>query len=127
MLLALSPISVFADIIGETDQEVQAIADPVLDNILVGFEQTQYEIYARDFDATLKEAVSERKFIETDQWVDNTLGSLESKEYLGFLSQANMTIILWKGKFAINENDVLIKLIMSKRGDDYVVTGLWFQ
>jgi len=55
------------------------------------------------------------------------LGKYKSKEYLGFLNQERYTIVLWKGKFAESNNDILIKLVLSKRQDKTVVVGLWFQ
>ena len=116
-----------ADIIAQNNEEVKSIAEPVLDNILSGFELNEYEVYARDFDATLREAVSQQKFKETKAWLDQALGPCLDKEYLGYLNQGQMTVVLWKGKFNRTENDVLIKLVMSKRGAEYFVTGLWFQ
>lgn len=126
-IIACLAIPCGADVIGDNDAEVKTIAEPVLENILEGFKVNDYITYSRDFDATLKEAISEDKFYQTDKWFDNTLGPLVSKEYLGFLKQGEMTVILWKGKFEYSENDVLIKLVMSRRDDGCVVTGLWFQ
>lgn len=55
------------------------------------------------------------------------VGKYQDKQYLGFLNQQRYTIVLWKGKFAESKDDILIKLVLSKRQDRTVVVGLWFQ
>ena len=124
-LLASLPLS--ADVIGKTDTEVSKVAEPILDNILEAFRTGDYEQYCRDFDNTLKESVSEKKFRQVREWLQNTLGKYQYKKYLGFSKKGRMSVVLWKAKFDKSEDDVLIKLVVSKRGDKYLVTGLWFQ
>ena len=116
-----------AEVIGTTDKEVQAIAEPALDGILKGLKTGNYAEYSKDFDDTLKEAVPEDRFVKVRGQIDNNLGYCESKTYLGFLQKGPTTVILWKGKFSKTGDDHLIKLIMSKRGNKDLVTGLWFQ
>jgi hypothetical protein len=55
------------------------------------------------------------------------LGKYQSRTYLGFLQKGNFTVVLWRGRFSASDDDVLIKLVLSKRGDKVLVTGLWFQ
>ena len=116
-----------ADPIGTTNEEVQTIAAPILDTILEGFKSNNYAKYSQYFDDTLKEAISEKKFIEVDAQIENSIGSCQTREYLGYLVKTRMTVALWKGRFDKSDDDVLIKLVISKRGDKYLVTGLWFQ
>ena len=119
--------STFAGMIGKTNEEVRAIAEPILDNILEGFKTDDYVKYSRDLDDTLKETISENKFLETDRQIESSIGNYQSREYLGFLTKGQMTMVLWKGRFDRSVDDVLIKLVVSKRKDRYLVTGLWFQ
>ena len=127
MIGALSLCPSHAEVIGTTDQEVRTIAKPVLENMLEGFKTNNYATYSRDFDATLKEAMTEKKFHAIDGQIENSIGNCETTEYIGFLTKGKMTLILWKAKFDKSESDVLMKLVMSKRGDTYYVTGLWFE
>ena len=127
ILFLVSSPAVLAEVIGETDEEVAAIAEPILDNLLESFSQNNYAQYCRDFDETLKESISEKKFLETDRYFEETLGDYQSREYLGFLAKGKMSLVLWKARYNKSKDDVLIKLVLSKRGDTYFVTGLWFQ
>lgn len=126
-LLLLGATLAQADFIGTSDQQVQALADPVLDNLLAGFNEGNYQKYSRDFDPTLKESLPDEKFKQVRSEILNKIGQYQSRKYLGFLNQNKFTAVLWKGKFAQTTSDVLIKLILSKRGDKVVVVGLLFQ
>lgn len=106
---------------------MRAIGEPILDGILEGFAEDDYVKYSKDFDDMLKESISEKKFLETDSQIRGSIGNYKSREYLGFLVNGEMTVVLWKARFDKSEDDVLIKLVVSKRGDKYPVTGLWFQ
>ena len=116
-----------ADVVGTSDQQVQAAADPILDNLLAGFNEGDYQKYSKDFDPTLKESLPEAKFKQVRSEILQKIGKYQSRKYLGFLNQNQFTVVLWKGKFSDTASDVLIKLVSSKRPDKVVVVGLWFQ
>jgi len=120
-------VPAFARVIGETNEEVRAIVEPILENILEGFETNDYSKYSRDLDDTLRETIPEKKFLEVDRQIQSSIGNYQSREYLGFLTKGQMTMVLWKGRFDGSVDDVLIKLVVSERGEKYLVTGLWFQ
>lgn len=113
--------------VGTSDQEVKAVADPILENLLAGFNQGNYAQYSKNFDETLREAIPEEKFQQVRRELMKKLGSFKSKNYLGFLNQQAHTVVLWKGAFTDTQDDVLLKLVLSKRQDKVVVKGLWFQ
>ena len=112
---------------GKTDKGVRTIAEPILDSILEGFKTSDYAKYSKDFDDTLKEAISQKKVFEVSGQIKSSIGNYQSREYLGFLTKGQMTVVLWKGRFNKSEDDVLIRLVISKRGNKYLVTGPWFQ
>ena len=113
--------------VGTSDQEVKALAEPILENLLAGFNQGNYAQYSKNFDETLREAIPEEKFQQVRRQLMKKLGSFKGKNYLGFLNQQAHTVVLWKGAFTDTQDDVLLKLVLSKRQDKVVVKGLWFQ
>jgi hypothetical protein len=123
--LALSPAA--AGLVGQDDKEVQAVANPILDTVLTGFNNGNYALYSKYFDDTLKDAITEKKFLQVRADILKKIGKYQSRTYLGFLQQANISVALWKGRFSVADGDVLIKLVLSKRGDKVQVVGLWFQ
>ena len=125
--LILLTIPAGADPVGTNDQQVKSIAEPIVDNLLGGFNEGNYKQYSKNFDSAMREAIPEKKFQQVRQDLLKKLGKFQDKKYLGFLNQAPYTIVLWKGKFDKTKNDILIKLVLSKRQDKVFVAGLWFQ
>ncbi len=127
LTLSLTTTIGHTDPIPGTDAEVKAVAGPILDNILEGFKYKDYTKYSRDLDDTVKETVTKEKFPTVCQQVQQQVGVYKSRKYLGSLKKGKMTVVLWKGRFDGTDDDVVIKLVISKRGQKYFVTGLWFQ
>ena len=125
--MVMCAVVVSADVAGSTDKEVRAVAEPMLDTILEGLKTGDYAVFSRDFGDAMKEALNEERFVKTRQQIQQGMGNYRSRKYLGFLNKGGYSIVLWKGRFDGTSDDILIKLVISKRGDRYLVTGLWFQ
>jgi hypothetical protein len=125
VLLALSPAA--AEVAGQNDSEVRTVADPILEMVLTGFNQGDYALYSKFFDDMLKDAITEKKFRQVREDILKKLGKYQSRSYLGFLNKGRTTAVLWRARFSGGDDDVLIKLVLSKRGDKVRVSGLWFQ
>lgn len=116
-----------AAVIGKTDEEVEIIADALLDNVMIGFGDEDYVKYSKDFDQTLKETITSEHFKEIRKDVIERIGNYLYREYLGFLNREAVTIVLWKGVFDKTQDEVLIKMVVSERDGRYLITGLWYQ
>ncbi len=127
LVLFLAVTSAAAAVVAQNDKEVKAVAEPILDTVLSGFNNNDYGSYSKYFDDTLKDAIPPKKFSQVRAEILKKLGKYQSRSYMGFQTQGNFTVALWKGRFSASPNDVLIKLVLSKRGDKVLVTGLWFQ
>ena len=125
--LILLTIPAGADPVGTNDKEIKSLAEPIVDNLLGGFNEGDYAKYSKNFDAAMLEAIPEKKFQQVRQDLLKKLGKFKNKKYLGFLNQGPYTIVLWKGAFSGTKSDILIKLVLSKRQGKVFVAGLWFR
>jgi hypothetical protein len=126
LLCGLAPLAA-ADFVGQDDGQVQAVANPILDTVLKGFMAGDYGLYSQYFDDTLKDVITKKKFLQVRKQILKSIGTYESRRYLGYLQKGKTTVVLWKGRFTASADDVLIKLVLSRRGDKNEVLGLWFQ
>jgi hypothetical protein len=117
----------FAEPIGQDDSVVQGIATPILNNILEGLKSNDYAKYTKDFDPTAKEAITEEAFKKAVDELKGEIGNYVEKKFMGFLNKGQMTLVVWKAKFDQTQDDILVRLVLTKRGDQYLVTGLWFE
>lgn len=111
----------------KTTHEMQAIADPILDNVLEGMKFDNFNQYARDFAPNLKVVGSRTKFFKVNRHIKTTLGSYLYRDFMGSLKKDGSFLVIWKGRFKNTNEDVLIKLVLKKHGFKYLITGLWFQ
>jgi hypothetical protein len=107
----------------ETD--VGDSATLIMDNILQGIYEGDYSLFSRDFAPEMKREQDREKFLQMQKTFQKTLGKLKSITYMGYYSQYGSVITLFKGKFAKEKDDVLIKLILGRSGEQVKVTGLW--
>lgn len=126
-LLFLCSSTTYAKIVADNDGVVESIATPIMDEILAGFKENNYIKYSKYFDQEMLNAIPKEKFKITREQILYDIGNYQSKRYLGYLNQNNMTVILYKGKFDKFMGDVLIKIVLTREGDLYYVKGLWFQ
>jgi len=110
-----------------TNQEMKKIADPIMDNILNGVKLEDYMAYSKDFDQALKVVGSRTKFFQVARYLKKTMGNYMYREYMGSLNKENLVVVLWKATFDKSQEDVLMKLFLSKQKNKYIVTGLRLQ
>ena len=129
IIISILLISSFtgATTVGEEDDEIKAIGNIVLDNVLYGINKKDYEIYSKDFDLELIEAIPEEKFKIIVKQMNNFIGNHKKRTFLGFINKKNVTIILWKAKYDKTTEDILIRLVISKEEDKYLIKGILFQ
>ncbi len=125
-IVSLFAAPAMAQTIGVTDKEVQAIADPILDNILAGMKESDYAKFCRDFGGLMMQDLNPSKFDSRRQEIRRQIGDYQSRHYLGFLNQRGMTVALWRARYSGIDDDVLIKLHLSKDGGRIQVKGLFF-
>ncbi|MCG2710960.1 MAG: hypothetical protein L6416_01295 [Candidatus Omnitrophica bacterium] len=126
-LISVMALPGYSAVIGTTDEEVKNITEPILDNVMSGFTNDNYLQYSKDFDATLKETITLERFQEIRGDILKWIGSYLYRDYLGFINREAITIIFWKGIFDKTQDEILIKMVVSERNGQYLITGLWYQ
>lgn len=107
---------------------VRAAAEPILANLLAGLKGNSYSRFSRDFDEKMKKSIPDEEAFRTRaSQIWRTLGDSKSHVYLGSLKKGEATLVLWKASFTKTTDDVLVKLVLSKKDEKKLVSGLWFE
>jgi hypothetical protein len=104
---------------------LQAKASRILENIIDGLSEGDYNLYTKNFAGMLKDSLDRESFLKLQRETQKALGKYKSSEYMGYYQQYGSVITLFKARFAKEKDDVLIKLILDGAGDEAKVTGLW--
>ena len=105
--------------------QVREYADPITENILLGMNEGNYTKYSEHFDQTMKNAMSEAVFNETNAIIKSKIGDYVSKEFWKAESKDQFTIAYYKAKFTQEPEDVIVKVVFQEIVGEMNVSGLW--
>ena len=105
--------------------QVRKYADSITENILLGMNGNNYTKYSEHFDQTMKNAMPEAVFIETNTLIKSKIGDYVSKEFWKVESKGPYTIVYYKAKFTDEPEDVIVKVVFQEIMEEMKVSGLW--
>jgi hypothetical protein len=111
-------------ITGAERDAVLAYAEPKTENLLNGFNAGDYAIFARDFDAAMRQAETETVFTQTRAAIQNKIGNYISRQVTNVVKQDKFIVVIYNGRFE-NEDGVTMRVVFTP-DDAHQITGLWF-
>ena len=116
----------YAEFIGTTDEEIAETSKYYMENLINNFNAGNYEEHMKDFDERSKARLTKKKFKRERKRLDKKGGMVTNLEYLGFLNQRHLTVVLYKANYSKNKDDGIIKIYLNKIDDKISVAGLVF-
>ncbi len=104
--------------------QVRGYADPITEQILVAMNKDDYAMYSEDFDQTMKNAMTEAVFDETNTVIKSKIGDYVSKEFWKAESKDQYTIVHYKAKFTDEPGDVTVRVVFQEIDGGMKVSGL---
>jgi hypothetical protein len=105
--------------------QVREYADSITENILLAMNENNYTKYSEHFDQTMKNAMPEAVFNETNALIKSKIGDYVSKEFWKVESKDQFTIVYYKAKFTQEPEDVIVKIVFQEIVGEMKVSGLW--
>ena len=106
-------------------EQVRTYADPITENILLAMNEGNYTKYSKHFDATMKHALPETVFNETNTLITSKIGAYDSKTFWKAERENQYTTVYYKAKFTQEPDDVIVKVVFQEIGGENKVAGLW--
>ena len=130
MVLLLAVVAALTGCTNKLDESDVSYAGEMVDNMLAGIEDRDYDAFSRDFSDTMKSAMTEDSFIAMADLLDEKIGTYESKSFSQAVETeedgAAMTVVVYKAQYSDETDDVLITVTFSGSDGDYVIEGLYF-
>jgi hypothetical protein len=127
-VIAIASIVFLAGYVGREEIDVEQVrkyADPITGNILLAMNEGNYSKYAAHFDQTMKNAMPEAVFNETNAIIKSKIGDYVSKEFWKVKSKGPYTIVYYKAKFTQEPEDVIVRVVFQEIVGEMKVSGLW--
>lgn len=118
------------------DEQLKNIAENYMDSIMMGMKNKDYKMFSEHLTDELKTDITKDKFQLMVESFDKEKGSYDSRKYLGMLQKNYFRVYLWKAKYKKSaekskkddlENDTLVRLILGKVDEKYLIFGFSFQ
>lgn len=112
------------DFTTKSHEEILAIADPILSNIIQGSNENNYQLLAKDFSRVMLQTVPEDEFKRQVAENEPETGKIKSeREFLSCIYRDSGVTVLWKGYFEKKDGEVLAQLTLDDEDGNIKVFG----
>ncbi|MFQ5593940.1 MAG: DUF3887 domain-containing protein [Anaerolineae bacterium] len=108
---------------GAEQDEVLAYAEPMTDNLLTGFNAGDYQVFARDFNAKMRDALNESAFGTTRAGIVEKIGAYVARNVSRVEKRGGFIIVIYSARFE-QEDGVTVRVVFEPAGE-HLVSGLW--
>jgi hypothetical protein len=108
--------------------KVAEFSDPIVENILVSMNNSDYAGFSKDFDESMKAELNADNFDDFMAQVNGAVGNyiVGSKDLIGVNINNDLTTSNYTADFE-GSKDVNVEVTFKKIGDEMKVVGLWFK
>jgi len=109
-------------------KKVESYADPIMENILIALNESDFEKFSRDFDENLKGEVSIASFPSLLAEVNGKAGYYieDSKKMVRVKTVDNRTAVFYSADFE-GIQDVSVTVVFQQINNKPTVVGFWFE
>jgi len=111
--------------IGRNENEVKKNADPIIKQVIDAYNTNNYAKIAIIFGEIMFNEFPQKKFEKLREDIFPLYGKIKSARYMGFITQLDDSIIVYKSE--AEKSELLIKLALSYENERVVIVGIWFE
>ena len=104
-----------------TDAEILAIANPIMNNLMEGSNELDYAKHCQDFSDRMKEAVTAQYFAKAVCESQEKRGLFTEREFVRVFRRGDSVAVLWKQSCSKNEDELMAQLVLVEVEGDYLV------
>ena len=101
-------------------------APAIVDNLMSAFNEGKYAAFSKNFDTTMKQAVSESVFTEMHNTMKEKIGDYVSRKFISTGKEGVYTIVLYNAKFSKEPADVTVRFVFLESEESVLISGLLF-
>ncbi|WP_455222248.1 hypothetical protein [Kaarinaea lacus] len=110
------------NIVDRSDKKIIKLAEPMLQNLLDGSNELNYEKFSRDFSHGMKTVMPHEMFMEQSVGIRQVRGKCVSRKALGVLRKNKTALVVWSAQYEKTSDDMLIQLKLSYEDEHLVIS-----
>jgi hypothetical protein len=111
------------NIVDRSDAEIIELAETLLQGLLDGSDELNYEKFSRDFSHGMKTVMPHDMFMEQSVGIRQVRGKCVSRKPLGVLRKNRTALVVWSAQYEKTSDDMLIQLKLNYEHDRLVISG----
>jgi hypothetical protein len=108
-----------------SDKEILDIANPLMENLMDGSSEHDYEKHSKDFTERLKNIVTKENLEK--QLRENKLGEFTKRELISIIRKKNSVFVLWKQWLSKSTDEFLAEIVIVEKDGKYLVDHNWIR
>ena len=108
-----------------TEQEVLAIAEPIMDNLMDASTEIDHPRHVRDFTDRIKNIVTEAHLKKVCTRYQAEKGYFDERTLISVLRRPDSAMIVWKQTFTKVEGEYLAEMLLVYRDGRFLVDHTW--
>ena len=113
------------DLSNKSDEEIRSIATPIMDNLMEGSTEINWEKHTRDHTERTKKILTKEELERQCKDYQSKFGTFTDREYLGVTKHQDYVNVIWKQKMSKSSNEYTAILSLVQEGNRYLVDRCW--
>jgi hypothetical protein len=105
----------------QSDAEILAVANPLMDNLMDASTHIDYEQHVRDFTDRLKSQLSKERLVGICREYQSSKGFFASREFVRVFRRPDSVAVVWKQTFTLQAGEFVAEMVLVQRDDKYLV------
>ncbi|WP_455208902.1 hypothetical protein [Kaarinaea lacus] len=112
------------NIADQSDEQIVTLAEPLLQNLLDGANDLNYDKFSRDFSHGMKTVMPHDMFMEKTVGIQHVRGKCISRKALGVLRKNRTALVIWSAQYDKTDDDMLIQLKVVIEDNKLVISSV---
>ena len=113
------------DLTNKSDKEVLLIATPIMDNLMEGSTEIDWEKHTRNHTESAKRVITKEELERQCKEYQSKFGFFTDREFMGLTRHQDYINVIWKQKMSKSPNEFTAILSLIQDEDRYLVDRCW--
>ena len=109
----------------QSDEEILNIATPIMDNLMEGSTEIDWEKHTSDYTERAKRVITKEELERQCKEYQSKFGFFAGREFMGVTRHQDYVNIIWKQKMSKSPNEFTAILSLVQNEDRYLVDRCW--
>ncbi|SER23124.1 hypothetical protein SAMN05421690_101373 [Nitrosomonas sp. Nm51] len=109
------------DLEEQSDAEILAVVNPIMDNLMDASAAIDYERHVRDFTDRAKSVLPKERLQSICEEYQSTKGFFAKREFVAAFRRPGSIAVVWRQWFTKHPGEFVAELVLVQRGGRYLV------